>query len=65
MAIAIQFLIACALGSATFAALADDPNPKVPYIGGFIVGVAGQWVAVFLWVWVRYGWKAARSMTFG
>lgn len=53
------------IGSATFVALADDPNYKVPYLGGFIAGVGGQWLVMFVYAWARYGWRAARSLTFG
>lgn len=58
-----QFALACLYGGWVFLALADDPNPKVPLFGGLIVGFAGSWATMFVIVWVRYGWKAARSMS--
>ena len=61
----VQFAIACVIGSTAFLALAGDPNYKVPYLGGFLAGVFGQWLTVFAWVWARHGWRAARSLSFG
>lgn len=65
MATAIQFALACLIGGAAFIGLSDDPNPRVPYLGGFIAGVGGQWAVMFAYVWLRHGWRAARSLTYG
>lgn len=43
-------------------ALAEHPDPKVPLFGALICGFVGSWVVMFVYVWVRFGWKAARSM---
>lgn len=42
---------------------ATDPvNPKVPFFVILVVGFGAAWLATFLYVWARFGWKAARSM---
>ena len=58
-----QFGLSCLYGGWVYLALADDPNPKVPLFGGLIVGFCGSWATMFVIVWVRYGWRAARSMS--
>jgi hypothetical protein len=58
--------MACGFGCAAFLALSPYPeNPKVPLLGGLIAGFGGSWAVSFLWAWMRYGWKAARSMRMG
>lgn len=61
-----QFLMACCFGSAAFVALSPYPeNPKVPLLGGLIVGFGGSWAVTFAVACLRYGWKAARTMRMG
>ena len=66
MAHFIQFLIAVVIGCLAFYGLwvPDDPNPKVPLLGGVIAGFFGQWFTVKLYVLVRYGWDACKSTRF-
>lgn len=62
-AMAIQCAISCVIGCFVFVALSPDPNPKVPLFGALICGFGGGWLVMFCYVWARYGWKAARSMS--
>ena len=59
----IQCAISCVIGCFAFYFLADDPNPKVPLFGGLIAGGLGGWGVMYLYVWMRYGRDAARSMS--
>jgi membrane associated rhomboid family serine protease len=62
----IQFLLACGFGGAAFVALWPHPeNPKVPLLGGLLAGFGGSYAATWLWILVRYGRGAARSMRIG
>lgn len=38
-------------------------NPKVPIVGALIGGFALAWGTIFVYVWARFGWTAARSMS--
>lgn len=58
----IQFALSCAYGFVAFVALQGDPNPKVPMFGALIVGFFGMRATMFVYVWARWGWSAARSM---
>ena len=62
MQIAIQFTIAVLIGCIAFVLIGDQGNPKVPLLGALIAGVGGQWVVMFIYVWVRFGWSSARYM---
>lgn len=59
-----QFALSIAWGGPVYVALLPDAsyNPKVPILGGLIVGFAGQWATMFVYFWIRFGWRAARSM---
>ena len=57
-----QFAVSTGIGCIVFLALHPDPNPKVPLFGGLIVGFFGGWAAMFLYVWLRYGWKTAKTL---
>jgi len=61
-ALVTQFAIAAIIGSVVYTALIGDANPLVPLAGGLICGFAGQWLVMFLYVALRYGWRAARSL---
>ena len=41
-----------------------DPgySPRGALLGGFLVGLAVNYCMMFAITWVRFGWKAARSM---
>lgn len=54
--------LATVIGCIVFVALTPDPNPNVPLFGALICGIGGSWLLTFGYVWLRYGWKAARSM---
>ena len=61
-----QCSIAIVIGSFVFLELsAIHANPKTPFFGGLICGFVGSWAVMFLYIWARYGWKAARSMSMG
>ena len=59
----IQFAVICAIGSVVFLGLNPHPNPKVPLLGGLLAGCFGGYAAMFLYTRVRYGWRAARSVS--
>ena len=63
IAMAVQCAVSAAIGCAFFWLVQDDPNPKVPLVAGLAGGFGGGWLVMFTYVWVRYGWKAARSMS--
>lgn len=58
----MQVFIAVAWAALAFFALYPHPNEIVPVAGAVIVGVVGLKATVFLYVWIRYGWRAARSV---
>jgi hypothetical protein len=60
---AVQFGLACVLGSAAWLAYGDTGNPYERLLAALIAGFGGQWAAVFVWVWVRHGLAAARGIT--
>lgn len=63
LALFAQFAISTGIGCYVFWLLGPDhPNPKVPLFGGLIAGFFGGWGVMFLYVWARYGWRAARSL---
>lgn len=49
----IQCVIACAIGSVVFMALTPNPNPKVPLIGGLLIGFAGSWAITHGFLWLK------------
>jgi len=58
--------MACLFGCAAFIALWPYPeNPKVPLLGGVLVGFGGSYVVTFCIAWARFGWRAARGMKIG
>lgn len=59
-----QFAIACAWGILGYwwAWIPNDSNPKVPLFSALLAGFFGLKLTMFLYLWVRFGWKAARSM---
>ncbi len=65
LALAVQFCIATGIGCLTYAWLLADglTNPKALVFGPLLFGFGGLWLAVFLWNWLRHGWKAARSLS--
>lgn len=64
----VAMIVQCGLsifyGSIVFLAMREDfpDSSKPPLIGALIAGFAGSWLTMFCYVWVRYGWKAARTM---
>jgi hypothetical protein len=60
----IQFTLAVFWGFLfwQFCTVPDDP-PKVIAWGTLICGVGGSYLSTFAYIWVRYGWRAARSMS--
>ena len=63
LAMAFQCAASFVTGGFVYYLLWPDPNPKVPLFGGLIVGFAVGWAVMFLWTWMRWGWRAARSMS--
>lgn len=59
----VQCAISCVLGSAAWLAYPPTDNPKERMLAALIAGFGGMWLLTYLWVWVRFGWKAARGMT--
>lgn len=59
----IQCLVSIVAGCAAFLWAADDANPKVPFFAALIAGFGAAWLFTFLLIWIRHGWRAARSMT--
>jgi hypothetical protein len=60
-----QFLVSTLIGCAVYAAMYPDLgeiNPKAPLIAGLFFGFVGGWLVMFIYVWLRYGWKAAKSL---
>jgi hypothetical protein len=58
-----QFCVSVVVGCAVYW---DDqhyaPRSNGSILAGFIVGLIAARVVMFLITWVRFGWKAARSM---
>lgn len=60
-----QCCLSIVVGCIVYLGLEGHPNPKVPLFGALICGVAAPWLLSFLLVWLRYGWRAARSISWG
>ena len=59
----IQCGLAVAYGFLVWSWLHPFPeSPKTPVIGALLLGFGGSWATMFLYVWLRFGWQAARSM---
>ncbi|OJW29865.1 MAG: hypothetical protein BGO51_06200 [Rhodospirillales bacterium 69-11] len=58
----IQFLISCAVGVWVFAHTADL-TPKAQLFGSAFCGFAATYFLTKLYVWLRFGRAAARSMS--
>lgn len=58
-----QFIIATAIGCAVYLPFSPSENSKGAVICSLACGYFGMRLVVFLYVWVRYGWRAARSMS--
>jgi len=50
-------------GSAVWLAYPETPNPYERLLATLLAGFIAVWVVMFLWVWARYGWKAARGIS--
>ncbi len=61
----VQCALSCAIGAPFYLSAIDNPNPHVPIILGLGTGFLGMRAVMFLYVWARYGLRAARSMTMG
>lgn len=61
-AMAAQCALSCVLGSAAWLAV-DSPNHYEKLLTALIAGFGGTWLVMFVWVWLRYGWKAARGLS--
>lgn len=59
---AVQFTISVVVGWLWWNSAADHPDPRIPVWGALIVGVLAAWLFTFLVTWIRFGWKAARSL---
>ncbi|CCC99348.1 hypothetical protein FBZ85_11641 [Azospirillum brasilense] len=58
-----QCAVSAAVGCWLYWVFMDDPNPKVPLLIALVGGFSSGWASTFLYVWLRFGWKAARSMS--
>ncbi len=58
----IQFVIAAAIGCVVYAAM-EGETARARTIAALVCGFFGMRAILFLYVWIRYGWKAARSMS--
>jgi hypothetical protein len=64
LAMVVQCAVSCVIGCAAFLLIGPMPeSPKAPLIGALIAGFGGGWLVMFLYVWARHGWRAARSMS--
>src|SRR3712207_3434351 len=61
MATVVQVPLAFAIGSAVFLAMESDTQ-EARFLLSFLAGAIGLWFLVFLYVWVRHGWRAALSV---
>ena len=61
----VQCALSIVIGYFIFAGLyvENDTNPKVPVFGALIGGIVGSWLLMKLYVLIRYGWSAMKSMT--
>lgn len=61
---AFQFVISSVAGSAAYWwDCQQTSNGQGSALWGFIVGLAAAWLATFLIVWARTGWRAACSVS--
>jgi len=59
----IQFAVSVAWGWAFFVwTRPEAQSDREAYIGALIVGFVGMRATFFAYVWLRWGWRAARSM---
>ena len=58
----MQFVLACFFGSVAYLAL-WEPVHGASYPLAIGVGIFGAWASTKLWVLLRYGWRAMRSMS--
>jgi len=57
-----QCAVSFGLGAPAYLWVPPD-NPFERLLAALIAGFGGLWLLTFLWVWLRHGWKAARSLT--
>lgn len=57
---AVAALVGCAVWAGMDGVGASDRERTIAAVA---VGVAVSWVATFVYVWFRFGWRAARSMS--
>ncbi len=58
-----QLGLTCVFGCAAYVAVARvSPNPYEALLAGLIAGFGGVWLAMFCYVWARFGWRAARTL---
>ena len=62
-AMAAQCGVSCALGCAVWLAYPDTATPQERLLAALLAGFGGVWALMFAWVWLRYGWKAARGLS--
>lgn len=65
VAMIVQCALSIVIGYFTFVWLyePDRSNPKVTIFGTLITGIVGSWLLMKLYVLVRYGWSAMKSMS--
>ncbi|WP_417790640.1 hypothetical protein [Terasakiella pusilla] len=63
VAMIVQCTLSIVIGFVIFLGLYPSENPKTPVWGALIGGIVGSWLLMKLYVLVRYGWSAMRSMT--
>ncbi|MES2714064.1 MAG: hypothetical protein V4653_20985 [Pseudomonadota bacterium] len=61
----VQVILSVICAAPFWLAEADNPNHHVRLWGSLITGFLGMRALMFLYVWARYGLRAARSMTMG
>lgn len=61
----VQCLLAAVWAWVAFYVGPGAPGAHTPPIFVLIVGFVGSYLTTFLFVWVRWGWRAARSMSLG
>lgn len=58
----LRFLLAAVIGCFSAYPMIDDPNPAMPFYGGALMGICGQWLACFCHAWLTHGWRVARHI---
>lgn len=59
----IQLCVSVAAGSLVwFAEWPEDGSRLAPVFATLIVGVGANYLFMFVVTWIRFGWKAARSV---